>query len=247
MYMADGWLPSNDGESIYLYIAGLPCTHGEILAEPLWGNNTGVRMLKLRKDGFTSVVAPYVFNVAAPSELPSLTTRELTVPSGCRPGPPALVTSCAYEYPNSQCPASAPPATCASDNDCRKAVPGFPNITCHGKVVECINHECASHTPGGQLCMRHAPTGGPVVGLNIETSVAGYALVEVQHNGVAVAGMTLNESVPIRGSALYAEPSWSSGATLSALAGLNVSLRIALTDARLFAVRSQRTLFAIHI
>jgi hypothetical protein len=67
--------------------------------------------------------------------------------------------------------------------------------------------------------------------------VTRYALVEVQQNGVAVAGMTLNESVPIRGSALYAEPTWSSGASLSSLGGTDVTLRIALTDARLFAVR----------
>jgi hypothetical protein len=176
MYMADGWLPSNDGESIYLYIAGLPCTHGEILAQPLWGNNTGVRVLQLRKDGFTSVVAPYAFNLAGgPSALPSLTTKSISVPTGCPPGPPDIMTSCAYEYPDDHCPPSSPPFACESDQDCRSAVPGRPNITCHGKVVRCVDKTCASDTPGGQMCVDRVPTGGPSIGLNVETSVAGCA------------------------------------------------------------------------
>jgi hypothetical protein len=45
--------------------------------------------------------------------------------------------------------------------------------------------------------------GGASIGLNVETSVAGFALVEVQReDGSAVPGMALADAAPIRGSAL---------------------------------------------
>jgi hypothetical protein len=49
IYMASGWLPSVDGNEVYLYYAGEPFTHGDALTNHTFQNNTGVGMLKLRK------------------------------------------------------------------------------------------------------------------------------------------------------------------------------------------------------
>lgn len=56
-------------------------------------------------------------------------------------------------------------------------------------------------------------------------------------DGAPVVGMQLADSIPIRGSALNASPAWLNNVTLTPLAGSEVQLRIAMTDARLFAVR----------
>lgn len=217
-------------------------------------------MLRLRKDGFTSVTAPYGPNTAV-EQLPALLTRTILVPTGCPPGHISQnKTSCAYSYPNSTCPASAPPVTCKTDADCTAVMPSDPKLTCRGVPVTCLSGVCGSKL-GGDLCVGKEYTGGVTLGLNVETSVAGFALVEVQQvspflanpclpqpcsdepstallqHGVNVSGMSLSDAVPIRGSALSAAPSWKSGASLTTLAGTEITLKIALTDARLFAVR----------
>eukprot|EP00037_Helgoeca_nana_P018921 m.182610 g.182610 ORF g.182610 m.182610 type:complete len:233 (+) comp24646_c0_seq2:1168-1866(+) len=134
------------------------------------------------------------------------------------------------------CPASAPPVTCKTDADCTAVMPSDPKLTCRGVPVTCLSGVCGSKL-GGDLCVGKEYTGGVTLGLNVETSVAGFALVEVQQHGVNVSGMSLSDAVPIRGSALSAAPSWKSGASLTTLAGTEITLKIALTDARLFAVR----------
>ena len=83
-YMASGFLPSLDGNHIYLYSSGQPFTHGSDGDVQGWGANTGIRLLKLRKDGFVSVDAPYAGAVGKPpSAAPALTTTAVTVPSNC--------------------------------------------------------------------------------------------------------------------------------------------------------------------
>lgn len=59
--MASGYVASPDGEHMYVYSSGQPFTHGGDAGADMWGNNTGVRVNVLRKDGFTSVASPYVF------------------------------------------------------------------------------------------------------------------------------------------------------------------------------------------
>merc|ERR1711865_450823 len=47
-----------------------------------WGNNTGIRVLSLRRDGFVSVDAPYDFSGGANnSKYPQMTTVPVTVPA----------------------------------------------------------------------------------------------------------------------------------------------------------------------
>eukprot|EP00932_Pfiesteria_piscicida_P001809 SRR837773.11758.p1 GENE.SRR837773.11758~~SRR837773.11758.p1 ORF type:complete len:186 (-),score=34.03 SRR837773.11758:72-629(-) len=85
MYMADGFLISNDGGSVFMYVSEQPFTHGGSRAKPTWGRNTGIRLLHSRLDGFTFVQAPYLFKRPV-SELPSLTTFPLLPPSNCTQG-----------------------------------------------------------------------------------------------------------------------------------------------------------------
>lgn len=54
------------------------------MVKPSWPNS-GVRVLRLRKDGFVSVVAPYIFNVNV-TELPEIVTQSLSVPNDCPNG-----------------------------------------------------------------------------------------------------------------------------------------------------------------
>ena len=90
MYMASGYLPSRDGHEVFLYASGQPNTHGEWQPGTAaghansWGNNTGVRLLRLRADGFVSLDAPYIFS-ANLSGLPGFMTVPLRVPTGCAP------------------------------------------------------------------------------------------------------------------------------------------------------------------
>lgn len=137
-------------------------------------------MLRLRKDGFTSVAAPYGPTLA-PDALPALVTREIVVPQGCAPGHVAQnETSCSYEYPNDKCPPTAAAAVCKTDADCHAVLPSDPKLTCRGVEVSCISGVCGTGKPGGDLCVGREYVGGVSIGLNVETSVAGFALVEVQ-------------------------------------------------------------------
>merc|ERR1711977_224596 len=49
------------------------------MGKQTWGTNTGIRLLRLRLDGFVSIDAPYLFNVPL-AKLPSFTTVPLTLP-----------------------------------------------------------------------------------------------------------------------------------------------------------------------
>ena len=60
VYMASGFLFSNDGTEIYQYSSGQPFTHGGDSVNKTWGTNTGIRLLVNRKDGFTYIKAPYI-------------------------------------------------------------------------------------------------------------------------------------------------------------------------------------------
>ena len=83
--------------------------------------------------------------------------------------------------------------------------------------------------------------------LNTETSVAGYVGVEVvvaSGNGSnfgPVDGMSFDDADLVKGSAVSAVVSWGGGtlATLSALSGKRVQLRVAMSDAKLFSIRME--------
>ena len=69
-------------------------------ANQTWGNNTGIRLLHLRKDGFVSVDAPYDFSGGANnSRYPHLVTVDVTVPA--LPCPKGLVVSAAVNMKTS--------------------------------------------------------------------------------------------------------------------------------------------------
>ena len=82
MYMASGHLLSPDGNSVYMYSSGQPFTHGGDAGKHSWKNNTGIRVLTLRRDGFVSVDAPYDFSGGANnSKYAQMTTVPVTVPA----------------------------------------------------------------------------------------------------------------------------------------------------------------------
>jgi len=82
MYMASGHLLSPNGNNVYLYASGQPFTHGGDSANQTWKNNTGIRILTLRRDGFVSVDAPYDFKGGSNNSLyPQLKTVNVTVPA----------------------------------------------------------------------------------------------------------------------------------------------------------------------
>ena len=87
----------------------------------------------------------------------------------------------------------------------------------------------------------HRLRGGVQIRLNVETSVVGMALVEVQRAGRAVRGFSAAEADPIKGNVLGAVASWRGGtmASVSGLAagGEAVALKVTLVDAELFAIR----------
>jgi hypothetical protein len=68
-----------------MYYNGMPMPHGEVLftaaeAESLWGNNTGIGLLRMRLNGFVAVRAepqPYTPKL---SQMPSFVTVALLVP-----------------------------------------------------------------------------------------------------------------------------------------------------------------------
>ena len=114
--------------------------------------------------------------------------------------------------------------------------------------MQCMAGRCTNGAAGGDMCVANGSAavvlprlrGGVVVQLNLETSVVGFAAVEVQRNGRPVLGYSLNESDPIQGNLIDAVASWGGArrASLSPLlGGGTMSLKVALTDAKLFAVR----------
>ena len=83
MYMASGHLLSLDSTSIYLYSSGQPFSHGGYSGDSTftWKNNSGIRVLTLRKDGFVSIDAPYIFKGIDNTMYPTFTTENVVVPS----------------------------------------------------------------------------------------------------------------------------------------------------------------------
>jgi len=81
---------------------------------------------------------------------------------------------------------------------------------------------------------------GAVLRINMQTGVAGIVATEVQDaNGTALKGYTLTESDPVKGSNLGAIPTWSQGQTVKLPNGLaSVRVKLAMTDAKLFSVRT---------
>ena len=247
-YMADGWIPSNDGTQLYLYSSGQPFTHGGDAGNHLWGNNSGIRVLTLRKDGFASVNAGYSFD-ADPAKLPSVTTHTLTVPKGC---PPPMnsssgnsgSTGCGYEHPENVCPADMPAFPCKTDADCKRE---DKTATCKGNAVHCAVKRgvCSTGLPGGDLCVGkpgNTVTGGVQLLLNVETSVAGYAQVGLTTaNGDPIQGFSLAESLRVKGNTVGGAASWGSAASrvssVSGLAGQQVNVTVALADAKLYSLR----------
>ena len=79
-----------DGTTIYLYEAAQSMTHGGAHVGTVH-NNSGVALLALRRDGFVSVQADYIFPAQCDAcersydHLPSFTTVPLLVPRGCPP------------------------------------------------------------------------------------------------------------------------------------------------------------------
>ena len=87
-----------------------------------------------------------------------------------------------------------------------------------------------------------AVVGGVQLLVNVETSVAGYAVVAVLPSGSggsATEQFSLAASDLIKGSAVSAVASWGGGAlaSLSSLAGQKVQLQVAMADARLFSLK----------
>lgn len=81
--MASGHLLSLDSTSIYLYSSGQPFSHGGYSGDSTftWKNNSGIRVLTLRKDGFVSIDAPYIFKGIDNTIYPTFTTENVVVPS----------------------------------------------------------------------------------------------------------------------------------------------------------------------
>jgi hypothetical protein len=102
MYMASGFVDSatlDSGEGggfgggeLFFYASAQPFTHGGMKHNKTWGNNTGVQLLSVRRDGFAAVEAGYgAWGVGASWErserlAPTLTTVAMQVPSECSGG-----------------------------------------------------------------------------------------------------------------------------------------------------------------
>lgn len=270
MYAASGYLESHDGHGLHLYSSGQPNTHGNWHPGTApggvngWGNNTGVRLLRMRKDGFVSIDAPYPTSHHLEQQ-PSLTTVVVKVPTHCAPptshrmpptGPNANMT-CSYELPTEKCDAlPGQPGwhnvSCTSDDDC-KYVCG--TCHCHGKPAMCRLHPkerlhyCDTGAVGGMICRASegqndlanstALEGGVQLLLNAEMSVVGFVAVEVLQSGKPVTGMSAADCDIMKGNSVSAVASWGNGKlrTLSHLAGQEVQLRVVMADAKLFAIR----------
>ena len=72
-----GYIPSANGEDLFLYYAGQPYTHGSAAyTDGSFRNNTGIGLLRVRKDGFVAMESPYDFR----SPAPSFTTHPIQLP-----------------------------------------------------------------------------------------------------------------------------------------------------------------------
>jgi len=259
MYMASGYLSSLDGSMLYFYSSGQPFSHGGDSGKHFWGNNTGIRILTMRKDGFVSVDAPYEFPRQR-EELASFTTIPIEVPSDCSPAvintSTSAHTSCGFKFKSGACEAPFTTVPCHKDDDCN-AYANHP--TCKGTVTTCDTSQGICRAPGatahtGDLCVSKTTTnrtsGGVQLLMNVETSVAGFTLVEVQQLNApvfadgpgsweAVAGFGLQDADVLQGSSLSAAASWGHGSmtSLSSFAGKSVKLRVAMADSKLFALR----------
>ena len=239
VYMASGYVPSDDGSELFFYASGQPFTHGGDGRNQTWANNTGIRLLRVRRDGFVAVEAPYDFS----EPLPTLTTVEVKVPSDCAaptvlPGP--VKSACAYDYPGRACPAALPAVACESDADCG----AHGSFTCHGDPVRCLARNgskvCASGGDDGDvLCLGNTSrlVGGVELRANVETSVVGFVAIEVLRGGRALD--RFKRADRLKGSAINAVASWDDGTTasISALAGSLVSLRVTMADSKLYSLR----------
>jgi len=91
---------------------------------------------------------------------------------------------------------------------------------------------------GGEIVTRPLRFAGSRLYLNIATSAAGGAWVEVQDaEGRPIPGYTLDDCYEIVGDEIERAARWRGGAGVGALAGQAVRLRIALRDADLYALR----------
>lgn len=303
MYMASGFIPSSDSwggsDKLYFYASAQPFTHGGDAGRHLWGNNSAIRLLTARRDGFVAVEAPYLFEKNI-TQQPALTTVLLRVPTDCPAPHTHLVpktggepsTGCSYDYPEDKCPASIPSVACKADADCNSPhIPEAGCCSCHGVRPRCVAGVCVSKGIHGASIFRqcavfcHAVilerdpddsdaritpddsdatilifwltagnkdadlcwtgkskaenvtvvTGGVELYVNMQTSVVGWVAVEV----VGQPDFSLANADKLKGGAINAVASWSSGqtASLSALAGKQVQLKVALADSKLFSLR----------
>lgn len=91
---------------------------------------------------------------------------------------------------------------------------------------------------GGELLTKPLRFAGRELRLNLATSAAGSARVEVQETGgQPIPGLELDSCEEIYGDELERTVRWSGGSDLSRLAGQAVRLRFVLRDADLFALR----------
>ena len=239
-YMASGYAESPDGNEIFFYSSGQPMTHGGDSSQQLWGKNTGIRVNRLRRDGFVAVEAPYSAVRKDVSAMPTFTTVEVSVPSNC--SAPKIyntttnTTGCSYEFPGNKCPALQPNPTCATHDDCSFSA----HPTCHGVVATCQRGRCTTGVVGGDLCVAQSTivheTGGVELQVNAVTSVAGKLAVEVRQDGKPIPGYTLADAAPIKGNVMAYAATWGARASLSSFAGQNISLRVAMADAKLYSL-----------
>ena len=98
-------------------------------------------------------------------------------------------------------------------------------------------------SPGGELITNPFRFSGENLFLNYSTSAAGSIHVEIQDiNGNPAPGLSLTESVPIRGDELEGKAGWIYGGKVSEkplrrVAGKTVRLRFVLKDADLYSFR----------
>ena len=260
VYMASGYVPSNDGAEIFFYSSGQPFTHEPGEVPKTWGANTGIRVLRLRKHGFVSVEAQTCRRRSGglPTSCANFTTVELTLPSGCSPPitkrvplpappyrQPAGLGRCAFEFKNGVCPIADGwhNVSCTSMMQCH-AVDPDKNASCAG-VIQCLDGYCQSTHKLGVLCNATGPfaktvtSGGVQLTLNVETSVSGFVAVGIlQRGGTPVDEMGLQAADLIKGSSIAAAATWSGGklGSLSALAGQKVQIIVAMSDAKLFSM-----------
>ena len=79
-------------------------------------------------------------------------------------------------------------------------------------------------------------TGGVELRVNAVTSVAGTLAVEVRQGDKPVPGFTLADAAPIKGNVMAYAAAWGARASLSSFAGQNISLRVAMADAKLYSL-----------